>query len=476
MKLFVAISMFLMTTPAWAARPNIIVIMCDDLGYSDVGFNGATDIVTPNLDSLAKQGTVFSSAYAAHPFCGPSRMGLMTGRYPHEFGAPFNLPESGKGNEEYYRQGVDVGETLISTVLQEAGYFTGAIGKWHMGTEPEYHPNSRGFDDYYGFLGGGHKYFPKQYKPIYERQLKAGVQSVWDYLTPLEHNGKEVDETEYITDALSREAVRFVDEASQKEQPFFLYLSYNAPHTPLEAKQEDMEVFPNIQDEKRKTYAAMVYAVDRGVGELIEALKSTKQLNDTLLVFLSDNGGQLHSGATNRPLKGSKGDTYEGGFRVPLFFHWPGRVATGKRYDHPVTTLDFYPTFANLANASIPEGKDLDGTDIWEDFQAGRSARPGKSILALRHRNGFSDVAVRRDQWKACRAYNQKWKLHNLDEDISEQHDLSNKQPGLMKSLVAEAEAWSKSHTPPRWFHALEARDEWVKTDMPNFEETFTID
>lgn len=147
-----------------AEQPNIIVILCDDLGYADVGFNGATDIVTPKLDSLAENGTIFTSAYVTHSFCGPSRMGLMSGRYPHDIGAPFNLPAASNGIAKYNAQGIDVNETLMSTVLQEAGYFTGAIGKWHMGIKPQFHPNTRGFDDYYGFLGGGHRYFPDQYQ------------------------------------------------------------------------------------------------------------------------------------------------------------------------------------------------------------------------------------------------------------------------------------------------------------------------
>lgn len=476
MRLLFTICLLISCSPARAERPNIVLILCDDLGYSDVGFNGSTDIKTPRLDELARGGTIFTSAYVPHPFCGPSRMGMMTGRYPHEFGAPFNLPGLGQGTQEDYRRGIDVSEKLISSVLQDAGYFTGAIGKWHMGVMPEYHPNERGFDEYYGFLGGGHDYFPSRFKPAYRRQLKAGNKYINDYLHPLEHNGEEVDETEYITDALSREAADFVKLAATKDQPFFLYLAYNAPHTPLQAKEEDLEVFSSIQEKDRRTYAAMVYAVDRGVGQLVETLKNNGQLENTLIVFLSDNGGQLRSGATNRPLKGGKGDSYEGGFRVPMFFHWPAQVAVGEQYQHPVTALDFYPTFAKLADATIPAGKHIDGKDVWPALKAGKNARPGESIIALRHRNGFSDVAVRRDQWKACRAFNQKWKLHNLDEDISEQNDLSSKHPDLLGELVSEARNWSASLPEPLWFHATEARQEWTNTGMPNYEHTFSVE
>ena len=210
----VCLSVLLGIQAAFAAedqRPNIVLILCDDLGYSDVGFNGAQDIRTPNLDGLAKAGTVFTSAYVPHPFCGPSRMGMMTGRYPHAFGAPFNLPVSSYvGVDE--NKGVSSSEELISLILKKSGYHTGAVGKWHMGDAALYHPNARGFDEFYGFLGGGHKYFPKVYQGINKRQVRAGNTNINDYVLPLERNGEAVKETEYLTDGLSREAADFVTE------------------------------------------------------------------------------------------------------------------------------------------------------------------------------------------------------------------------------------------------------------------------
>ncbi|WP_146400862.1 sulfatase-like hydrolase/transferase [Planctomycetes bacterium CA13] len=457
-------------------RPNIVVVMCDDLGYSDVGFNGATDIRTPELDALAKSGTICTSAYVPHPFCGPSRMGLMSGRYPHEFGAPFNLPNSGHGIEEYNKQGIDINETLISTVLQDAGYYTGAIGKWHMGITQPFHPNTRGFDDFYGFLGGGHSYFPEKYRPIYERQRRAGNPNINEYSLPLEHNGEEVNETQYITDALSREAVRFVNDAAKKDQPFFLFLAYNAPHTPLEAKEDDLKEYADVKDEKRRTYAAMVHAVDRGVGEVVESLKSNHEFDDTLIIFLSDNGGKTSAGATNRPLAQGKGSVYEGGYRVPMFFHWPGHVPAGKRFKYPVSSLDFYPTFAGLGGGTIPAGKHLDGKDIWNDFLAAQNPRKGDMIFVVRHRAGFSDASARQDRWKVLRDANGPWKLFNIEDDVSEQHDLSAQNPELLHSMVAKMEKWSRSHIEPRWHHERQAKDQWDETGMPHFDQTFSID
>ena len=453
-------------------RPNILVILCDDLGYSDVGFNGSKDITTPALDQLANTGTIFTSAYVTHPFCGPSRAALMTGIYPHKIGAQFNLPPN---SGETIKMGIDVKEKFISNVLDDAGYNTGIIGKWHLGANAEFHPNVRGFDDFFGFLDGGHNYFPAQYKAEYQKQKDSGRKIIWDYLHPLEHNGKEVDETEYLTDAFSREAVRFINNASKTKDPFFLYLAYNAPHTPLEAKAEDEALFAHIKDKKRRTYAAMVYAVDRGVKEIVATLKESGQYENTLIVFLSDNGGKTTAGANNYPLKEGKGSVYEGGFRVPMFFHWPNVVPAGKKYDYNVSAIDFYPTFARLAGAKIPEGKKLDGKNVWDNFLQNTDAHKDDNIYVMRHRNGFSDVGIRHNEWKAVKAYQQNWKLFNVNDDISENFDLSAKYPAILKNLVTQAQVWSASHIQPLWWHDEKTGIEWKADKMPRFDKTFQL-
>ncbi|MGY3791207.1 sulfatase family protein [Aquimarina sp. 433] len=452
-------------------RPNIVLILCDDLGYSDVGFNGSEDIKTPELDALASNGIIFSSAYVAHPFCGPSRAALMTGRYPHQIGSQYNLPRAHNNAEK----GISLQETFISKVLQQAGYYTGAIGKWHLGTITKYHPNNRGFDDFYGFLGGGHNYFPEQFKAAYQEQKDAGNTEIWDYITPLEYNGAEVDENEYITDALSREASKFVNKASEKESPFFLYLSYNAPHTPLEAKEEDLKVYAHIKDEKRKTYAAMVHAVDRGVGQLINTLEKTEQLENTLIVFLSDNGGRTDQGGNNFPLRGRKGNTSEGGIRVPMFFHWPKKITKGKTFDYPVSALDFYPTFAGLAKIELPDHKIVDGKDIWSDLIVGGNPRKGAPILTLRHRKTSNEVGVRLDHWKAYKPERAPWKLYDIEKDIGEENDISNQHPDILKELIEKSNEWAKTHSDPEWFHDEETEENWYKMKMPKFEETFKL-
>lgn len=453
------------------SKPNILVILCDDLGYSDLGFNGSKEIPTPTLDNLANNGTIFTSAYVAHPFCGPSRASLMTGIYAHKIGAQFNLPRS---RAIGINHGISLKETFISKVLDNAGYYTGIIGKWHLGIAPEYHPNKRGFNDFYGFLGGGHQYFPEQYRAAYKKQKESGKE-VWEYLVPLEHNGKEVKETEYLTDAFSREGVRFINDASKTEDPFFLYLSYNAPHTPLQAKEEDLKLFSHIKDKKRKTYAAMVYAVDRGVKRIVSALKETGQYKNTLIVFFSDNGGKVKAGATNYPLKDGKGSTFEGGFRVPMFFHWPNVVAAGKKYHYTVSALDLYPTFAKLADAKIPEDKLLDGKNMWDNLLQNKNAHKDENIFVLRHRNGYSDVGIRKNEWKAVKAYNNSWKLYNVDKDMAEKNDLRSQYPKVLKEMVNDAEIWSRTHIQPKWWHDQKTGEDWKNDKMPKFDKTFKL-
>jgi len=342
-----------------------------------------------------------------------------------------------------------------------------------MGFTPEFHPNRRGFDDFYGFLGGGHDYMPDRYRGIFERQSKSGKQVFNEYITPLEHNGKQVDETEYMTDALSREGVRFIKEASAKDDPFFLFVSYNAPHTPLQAKEEDLAKYVDIKDGKRRTYAAMVHAVDRGVGEIAEALRSTGEMEDTLIVFLSDNGGKIGAGANNGPLKRGKGSVYEGGVRVPMFFHWPKHVPAEQKYDWPVSALDFYPTFVRLADATIPDNKSIDGKDIFDAIVGGKDPRDGEMLFSMRHHAAFSNVGVRQDNWKAT-CIGKRWALYDMENDLSEESDLSKQNGDQLDKMIDAAKSWSEQHSQPQWFHSRSARDKWNEMEMPNPEAIFS--
>lgn len=292
---------------------------------------------------------------------------------------------------------------------------------------------------------------------------------------PLEHNGKEVKETEYLTDGLSREAVNFIKKANTKNKPFFLYLAYNAPHIPLEATAADMATFPNITDTKRKTYAAMVYAMDRGIKRVVDELKLNGDFDNTLIVFMSDNGGKVSAGANNYPLKDGKGSVLEGGHRSPMFFHWPKLIQKPSIYPYPIYALDLFPTFADLATAAVPKTLDLDGRNVWQNIMRAQPAHPGEAMFAMRHRGALSDVAARRDQWKAVRVANGDWRLYDVNHDPEETKDLSATHPDLLIDLVSALNNWSWTHQQPRWFHEQEEGFQWRRDNMPRFHETFNL-
>ncbi|QDT09986.1 sulfatase-like hydrolase/transferase [Planctomycetes bacterium K23_9] len=472
-------------------QPNILLIFCDDLGYADVGFNAEhfgvqTDAVTPNLDALAKHGTLFSQAYVAHPFCGPSRMGLLTGRRPHVFGGQKNLPDVAKNLQDYNQKGIPVTEKLFSTVLQEANYRTACIGKWHMGDAKPFHPNTRGFDQFYGFLGGGHQYYPS-----ITDKVKPKIN---DYQYFLQRNGTDIRSPEgaYLTDTLSDEAAKFISQPSDK--PFFMYVAYNAPHSPLQGKTEDLQtLFPNHKPsapenginyrdyERRQNLVAMMHAVDRGVGHIVDAMKDPNQdgndsdsmLNSTLIVFMSDNGGKILQAGNNAPLQDDKGSTHEGGIRVPMFMHWPGHVPTAAVFDHPVLALDLYPTFTGLAGATVPEGKKLDGKDIWSDFLAGRNSHVGETMYWLRHHGSGNEVAIRNGNLKAYRKNTGKWQVFDVANDVGETTDLAKANADFLSSRIADGADWARSLIAPQWHDTQAALDSWIENKMPRYESTF---
>lgn len=476
-------------------RPNILLILLDDLGYADVGFNAElfgveTDVVTPHIDAMAKEGTIFREAYVSHPFCGPSRMALMSGRMPHCFGGQKNLPNKSLHLEDYNEKGIPVGETLISTVLQESGYRTGCIGKWHLGYADEFHPNNRGFDEFFGFLGGGHQYFPSVTDKVEPK--------VNDYQYFLERNGGDIQSPDgaYLTDMLSEDAVRFVRKSAEGENPFFLFLSYNAPHSPLQGKTEDLKfLYPDHQPENpkngvdyrdyegRQNYVAMMYAVDRGIAQIAAALEDPNGDGDkidsieknTLVVFLSDNGGKILQAGNNAPLQDDKGSTMEGGIRVPMFMRWPGRIAEKTVFDHPVLALDLYPTFAGLGNAEVPEDKILDGKDVFADIIAGANPRPEEPVFWLRHHGGHNEVAIRKGNFKAYRKGFGFWKVYNVVNDVGEAKDLAKGNEDWVKDIVNEGRKWGETHQPPQWHDTAAGKKSWEENEMPKYDRTFQM-
>ncbi len=410
-----------------APRPNVIVILADDLGYADLGCHGAKDIPTPHLDALAAGGVRCTSGTVSHPFCSPTRAGLLAGRYQQRFGHE-NNPKWDPADETL---GLPVQVPTVADALRAAGYRTGAVGKWHLGAAPRFHPNRRGFDEYFGILGGGHQYFPV-------------ARSAAEYSIPVDRNGQAVDEPEYLTRAFSREAAAFVER--HRGRPFFLYLAYNAPHTPMQAPKETVAKFASIADEKRRTYAAMVSEVDDGVGLVLRRLRELGLEERTLVFFLSDNGGPPSANASsNGPLRGAKGQVYEGGIRVPFLVRWPGRLRAGATYDAPVSSIDLFATAAAAAGARA-EG--LEGVDL-VPYLAGEKAGVPHERLFWRS-GGGERWAVREGNWKLLDAGEGRM-LFDLAADPGETTDLASKHPDVAERLARAYADWDRGNVKPLW-------------------------
>lgn len=319
--------------------PNILLILADDMGYGDMGCMGSEHLKTPHLDQLAASGVLCTQAYVASAVCSPSRAGLITGRDPRRFGYEGNLNQT---SSHYATRpellGLPPGEHTLGDHLRNAGYQTGIIGKWHLGTGELFHPHQRGFDYFCGMLGGGHGYFPDPMK----NQLERNGQPLREFSSP------------YLTDFFTDEAVQWIENQSTDEtkaEPWFLFLSYNAPHGPRQAKPEDEALFQSIKDPKRRTYAAMMYAMDQGIGRVLSLLDETNQRDNTLVCFFSDNGGATSNGSWNGRLSGVKGCLKEGGIRIPMIWSWPGTIPRKTDQTAVVSSLDLLPTFLAAAQA-----------------------------------------------------------------------------------------------------------------------------
>lgn len=316
-------------------KPNILFILADDMGYGDTGATGSKTIRTPNLDSLAASGVLCSQGYVPSAVCSPSRAGLLTGRDPRRFGYEGNLNDSAASYATRPELlGLPPGEHTLGDHLKAAGYATGLVGKWHLGDGGAFHPNRRGFDHFCGMLNGGHAYFPTPEK------------------NHLERNGERLSEfsSPYLTTFFTDEALRFID-GVDKGRPWFLYLSYNAPHTPMEATEEDLARYAHIKDKKRRTYAAMMHSLDENVGRVLRHMDKSGERENTVVAFLSDNGGPVDNASWNGRLSGTKGTLREGGVRVPFFVSWPGTLPAKAEYHGVVSGLDLLPTFLAAAEA-----------------------------------------------------------------------------------------------------------------------------
>ena len=423
------------------SRPNVLVIVSDDHGYADAGFQGGTDVPTPHLDRLATSGVRCTSGYVSHPFCSPTRAGLLTGRYQARFGHENNPVYDPLDATE----GLPLGERLLPHFLKDAGYATGWVGKWHLGASPAHVPWARGFDDTFGFIGGGHRFL--DWKP-------DGRQ----YTLPLARQGQPVDDVPaHLTAALGDEAAAFV--RRHASHPWFLYLAFNAPHTPHEPTAEREARFMHVADPQRRKYLAQVSLLDDAIGTVTRTLAESGQAGRTLVFFCSDNGGPVRNGAVNTPLRGQKGQLYEGGIRVPFIVSWPDRLPAGGSYDQPVSSIDCFATALAAAGVPHPRDKTYDGVDLVPHLCGTVKAAPHERLF-WRLAYGRSH-AVREGRWKLVRTKDKPDELYDLDADLGEAADLAVEKPEIASRLAVAIDAWSQELIEPVFPGSSAKSEDW---------------
>ena len=405
------------------SKPNIIVIVSDDAGYADFSLQGGKHFPTPHIDSIAANGARFTNGYVSAPVCSPSRAGLITGRYQQRFGHELNILTADPNI------GLPLSEKTLADAMKAAGYRTIAVGKWHLGSGPQFHPLERGFDDFYGFLSGGRSYFPNG--------GQAGKRM-------LRNHEPITEQFKYTTDEFGRQAAEYIRQ--NKDRPFFMYLAFNAVHAPHQALPSDIKKSQG----KRKNLIAVTIALDRAVGTVLNELKQQGIFENTLVVFVNDNGGPKLDGkknddGNNGPLRGFKGSTWEGGIRVPFVVQWPARIPQGKLFDQPVIALDIMPTAMAAAGIAVPPGQPLDGVNLLPYLTGENAASPHE---ALCWRFG-SQWAVRQGDWKLVNDGGPR--LFNLAKDIGEAHDLSRQEPDKLKQLQSAYSQWNARNVPPKW-------------------------
>jgi len=441
------IAVGLLAAPASSAdrKPNVIVILADDLGFADLGVQGGKDIPTPHIDSLAKNGTRFTQAYVSCPYCSPTRAGLNTGRYQTRFGHEYNEPGP-MGRESF---GLPLAEKTIGDRLKVLGYKTGAIGKWHLGYSTDRRPMARGYDEFYGTLANTPFFKPTNF--VDSRKSPDPM--------PVE------DPDYYTTDAYAQRAVEFI--TAHKAEPFCLYLPFNACHVPSQAPPKYLDRFPQIEKQERKLYAGMLSAMDDAVGRVLAALREAKIEENTLIFFTADNGGPMtkmgQNGSNNAPHRGQKGDVWDGGIHVPLFVQWKGHLPAGKVDDRLVISLDILPTAVAAAGGTVSTDWQLDGVNLLPYLEGTNAAAP-HDYLCWRFGPQW---AIRQGNWKLAQGFDEaanptpgqpdKYKvvaqpqLFNLASDPGETKDLAAAQPERVATMKALYDQWNANNKEPAW-------------------------
>ena len=423
-----------------------MILVADDLGYGELGCQGNPEIPTPSIDSIAKGGVRFTSGYVSAPYCSPSRAGLLTGRYQTRFGHELNV--TGKLNLQP-DIGLPLSEITLATRLQSAGYRTAAFGKWHLGDAKKFHPLRRGFDEFVGFLHEGHYYVPPPHRGV-TSHLRPN-EPPYDSANPLRRNRTVIEEPEYLTNALARESVAFIDR--NRRAPFFLYVPFNSVHSPMQATDEKMQQFAHIASPHRRVFAGMLSSLDDAVGAILNKLRKENLARNTLVVFLSDNGGPVAElTSSNAPLRGQKGQLYEGGIRIPFMMQWPARIPAGKVMDYPVLSCDLFPTALAAAGLNTSNPNPLDGVDLHPYLTGRRKGALHKQLYWRYNRSR----ALRQGDWKIVRqmqpnAAERPWQLFNLKQDIGEITDLAEREPDRLQRMIADWERLDHEMKAPAW-------------------------
>lgn len=431
---FFATILFGSILPA-ADKPNVVVLFADDSGYADFGFQESVrpDMaqLTPHIDSIAAAGTHFTQAYVTGAVCSPSRAGLMTGRYQERFGHETNLPP-GEQN------GLPLSETFGVKRLQGIGYRTGLVGKWHLGYPEPFHPNQRGYDNFYGLLQGSRSYYP------YDNPTKDRV---------IRHNNNPTPESGYITDRLGDAACDFI--TKNKDDPFYLFVSFTAPHGPLEPRKGsyDAERIKHIKHTDRRGYAGLIVALDDNVGKILSTIENNGLNENTIVIFTNDNGGPGGKDSTsNYPLRGHKGSLYEGGIRVPWAMAWPGVIEPGSVIHTPVITMDILPTVFEAAGEAVAAEWELDGDSLLPLLGASENEFPQRTLYW--RRSGIDGpIALQDGDWKllARNTSNREPELYNLSTDIGESTNVAAQHPAVLKRLQTKLNVWESQLTAPLW-------------------------
>ncbi|TWU59212.1 Arylsulfatase precursor [Rubripirellula tenax] len=433
--------------------PNIVLLFADDAGYADFGFHGSREMRTPRLDALAEEGMLFEQAYVTAAVCGPSRAGLLTGRYQQRFGfeennVPGYMSESCLPDNE---MGLPLDQTTVADHLKTLGYRTALIGKWHQGNAERFHPLHRGFDEFYGFRGGARSYFAfgngnPNHRP--EDRIERGI-------------GDFAESDKYLTDAFADETIAFIER--NQSGPFFVMLSFNAVHNPMQAEAKDIEEFPNLAGTRRQL-AAMTLSMDRACGRVLDKLTELKLDENTIVIFTNDNGGPSDANASdNSPLSGTKATHLEGGIRVPFVMRWPGVTKPASKYEHSISMFDLLPTFYAAAGGNVGDLKKVDGVDLRPFVAAENKARPHQTLFWKKESRG----AVRDGNWKLIRFPDRPAELYDVSKDVAETNNLAGAHPDRVKAMFKQLFAWEMTLERTKW----QLKREYEGADLKHMDE-----